>query len=193
MDLFRYSVALIFILVLPPLLLFWMVVHPLIHFWRRLGLWLTYGVLIAAMIAGAWILFAIRKPLLSVDYGSNNPLLIVGSVCLAISVFLKVKVSRRISFAQIAGVPEIDPQAYPGELLMTGVYSRIRHPRYVQVVLGLAGGALMANYLSSYVATTLWLPGVWLIVYLEEKELCQRFGAAYEEYRGKVPAFIPEF
>lgn len=193
MDSFRYSVALIFILVLPPLLIFWMVVHPLIHFWRRLGLRLTYGILISAMLAAAGALFLIRKPLLSVDYGNDNALLITGSVCLALSIFLKLKVSRKISFTQIVGVPEIDPQGHPGELLITGIYSRIRHPRYVQVILGLAGGALMANHPASYLATALWLPGVWIIVRLEEKELCHRFGAAYEEYRRKVPAFIPGF
>ena len=193
MDAFRYSVALIFLLVLPPLLMFWIVVHPLINFWRKLGLRLTYGILIGAMLSAAVVLFLFRRPLLATDYGSNLSLLVTGSVCLVGSIYLRLLVSKKISFPQIAGVPEIDPQGHPGELLTAGIYSRIRHPRYVQVMLGLAAGSLMANHLGSYVVTALWLPGLWIIISLEEKELCQRFGTAYEEYRRKVPAFIPGF
>jgi len=193
MDAFRYSIALIFLLVLPPLLMFWIVVHPLINFWRKLGLRLTYTILITAMAAAAAILFLLRKSLLATDYGTSLPLLIAGTLCLGVSIYLRLQIRKKFSFAQIAGVPEIDPQGHPGELLTTGIYSHIRHPRYVQVMLGLAAGSLMANHLGSYVATALWLPGLWVIISLEEKELCQRFGAAYEEYRRKVPAFISGF
>jgi len=178
MDAFRYSIALIFLLVLPPLLMFWIVVHPLINFWRKLGLRLTYTILITAMAAAAAILFLLRKSLLATDYGTSLPLLIAGTLCLGVSIYLRLQIRKKFSFAQIAGVPEIDPQGHPGELLTTGIYSHIRHPRYVQVMLGLAAGSLMANHLGSS---------------LEEKELCQRFGAAYEEYRRKVPAFISGF
>jgi len=190
MDAFRYSLALIFLLVLPPMLMFWIVVHPFIHFWRRLGLRRTYGLLVGGMMLGVCVLFLIRKPLLAVDFGTSVPLMIAGTVCLAFSVLLRVMVGKRISTGQIVGVPEIAPETHPGELLTTGIYSRIRHPRYAQVLLGLAAGAFMANNLGSYVAAALWLPGLWIIVRLEERELCERF-AEYEDYRRRVPAFFP--
>jgi protein-S-isoprenylcysteine O-methyltransferase Ste14 len=37
----------------------------------------------------------------------------------------------------------------------------------------------------------LWLPGIYVIVRLEEKELRDRFGLAYDEYRRRVPRFLP--
>jgi protein-S-isoprenylcysteine O-methyltransferase Ste14 len=188
---YRYILALVFTMVLPPVLMFWMVVHPFIGFWRKLGLRWTYGILVAAMGAGAAVLFHFRRPLLAVDFGENRALQAAGGVCVALSLILRVMVGRKFSMAQIIGVPEIAPQEHPGKLMTAGIYAHIRHPRYVQLFLGLAGGALVANHLASYVATALWLPGIWIIVGLEEKELCKRFGAAYEDYRRRVPGFIP--
>ena len=69
----------------------------------------------------------------------------------------------------------------------------MRHPRYLELLLAIAGFALIANHLCLYLALLLWLPGVWLIVILEEKELRDRFGPAYEEYSRRVPHFIPRW
>jgi protein-S-isoprenylcysteine O-methyltransferase Ste14 len=189
---FRYSIALSFILVLPPLLMFWLVVHPFIRFWRRLGLWWTYGLTLSAMFTGGVAIFLVRGPLLAVDFGENHGLETAGAMALLASVLLRIRVGKRISFPQIVGVPEIDPGGHPGKLLTEGIYAQIRHPRYVQVVLGLAGGALIANYPAAYIAAALWLPGVWIITQLEEKELIARFGKDYEDYRRRVPGFVPK-
>jgi protein-S-isoprenylcysteine O-methyltransferase Ste14 len=55
------------------------------------------------------------------------------------------------------------------------------------------GSALIANYLALYLVVALWLPGLYFIVLLEEKELRDRFGPAYDEYCRRVPRFIPRF
>lgn len=49
----------------------------------------------------------------------------------------------------------------------------------------------MANYPAVYLAWLLWIPGVYVTVLFEERELRQRFGAEYEEYCREVPRFIP--
>ena len=43
-----------------------------------------------------------------------------------------------------------------------------------------------------YAVLALWVPGIWLIAVLEERELRERFGAAYDAYCRRVPRFLPQ-
>jgi len=95
-----------------------------------------------------------------------------------------------MSLLTILGLPELAPDQRPQRLITTGVYAIIRHPRYVQLYLGFLGSALIANYLVLYLVVALWLPGIYVIVRLEEKELRDRFGLAYDEYSRRVPRFL---
>ena len=61
----------------------------------------------------------------------------------------------------------------------------------IEIALGTAGYALFANYLGSYVVAIATLPTIHLIVVLEERELAERFGDAFEEYRRRVPRYVP--
>ena len=88
---------------------------------------------------------------------------------------------------------ELAPEKRPQKLITTGIYAAIRHPRYLQMYLSFVGCAFIANYLALYLVVALWLPGLYVIVLLEEKELRDRFGPAYEEYCRQVPRFIPRF
>jgi len=85
----------------------------------------------------------------------------------------------------------VSPQKYPGKLLTDGIFARIRHPRYVEILLAVLTYALFSNYLASYLMFLFGLPMIYLIVLLEERELRQRFGAEYEAYCRRVPRFIP--
>jgi protein-S-isoprenylcysteine O-methyltransferase Ste14 len=58
-------------------------------------------------------------------------------------------------------------------------------------VLGLLGYALIANYLAIYLLFPICAASLYLIVLLEERELRDRFGAAYQAYARRVPRFIP--
>ena len=72
-----------------------------------------------------------------------------------------------------------------------GVYTRVRHPRYVAVLLALISVALFSNYLALYAMAPVGAAGLYLIVRLEERELVERFGDEYETYRDRVPMFVP--
>ena len=67
----------------------------------------------------------------------------------------------------------------------------MRHPRYVEIVLGVAAYAVFANYLGAYIVTIALVPTLHLIVLLEERELIDRFGAAYVNYAAQVPRYLP--
>ncbi|MGP8052082.1 MAG: methyltransferase family protein [Desulfobaccales bacterium] len=192
MNAVRYYLALIMVVTLAPAPFLWLLIHPFVRFWRRLGPGWTYGAvgpLWALAMAG---LFLMRHALLAVEFGTSYYLTALGLLLLSASSWLGIIWFRRMRFMTILGLPELAPDRYPQPLLTTGVYAIIRHPRYVQIFLGLLGSALVANYLVLYLAAVLWLPGIYLIVRLEEKELRERFGPAYDEYSRRVPRFLPD-
>ena len=192
MNAIRYSLALLLVISLPAMLLFWLLIHPFIHTWRWLGPAWTYsiiGTLLVLLTAG---LFLIREPLLAVDFGTCYPLLAAGLGCLAVAVGLRRSLHQvPITTRVLVGLPELAPAHYPQALITTGLYARLRHPRYVQVALALLGYALIANYLAIYLVFAAWLIVMYPLVLLEERELRERFGEAYEAYCRQVPRFIP--
>jgi protein-S-isoprenylcysteine O-methyltransferase Ste14 len=168
-------------------------VHPFIGFWRRIGLHAALavnGALIALVATAAWLA---RRPLLSVEYGDHPPLAIAGGALMAASVALRTVVSSRLTKRILMGFPELAPDSHGVPLLTDGIYARLRHPRYVQVAVALLGGALLINYLAAYVECAAGLIALRIVVSLEERELRQRFGQAYDEYCARTPRFIPSF
>ncbi|MGA9624656.1 MAG: isoprenylcysteine carboxylmethyltransferase family protein [Bryobacteraceae bacterium] len=191
MTTFRHVLTLLMLMFMPGAVLFWFLVHPFIRFWRRLGLrraLAIYYTLMAAFVAGVFLL---RKTLLAVDFGTNPVLIAVAVPMLAASIVLRRKISRHLRFSTLGGLPELAPESHPQPLLTEGIYSRIRHPRYVEALLVMASLALIANNLASYVNWIIGIPSVLLIVRIEERELGDRFGAEYEAYCARVPRFVP--
>jgi len=137
-------------------------------------------------------LFRIRQSLLAIEFGTNYYLTALGLLLLAASTWLGFQILHHMSILTILGLPELAPDKRPQQLITTGIYATIRHPRYVQICLGFLGSAFIANYLALYLVTALWLPGIYVIVLLEEKELRDRFGAAYDDYCRRVPRFVPK-
>ena len=90
----------------------------------------------------------------------------------------------------LIGVPELTA-GESGELLTTGIYARIRHPRYVQLLLALSAYALFANYSGAYIMAALFWAQIYVVVLLEEAELRDRFGEAYVSYAARTPRFVP--
>ena len=71
------------------------------------------------------------------------------------------------------------------------IYSVLRHPVYAGALLIALGGAFLTFTLFSFATYLILLTGFYLHVhFVEEKELVQRFGDSYREYRMRVPAFF---
>ncbi len=189
----RYYLALYLLMFFPGGMLYWFSVHPFIGFWRRIGLHAALAVNGALIALVAIAAFLARRPLLSVEYGDHPPLAIAGGALLAASVAMRTVVSSRLKKKTLMGIPELAPDSHGVPLLTDGIYARLRHPRYVQVAVALLGGALLMNYLAAYVECAAGLIALRIVVSLEERELRQRFGQAYDEYCARTPRFIPSF
>lgn len=80
-----------------------------------------------------------------------------------------------------------------GELVTDGLYRYVRHPQYSALFL------LIASLLVQWPTLLSWLMAPILIVtYLrlaqrEEREMIEKFGERYLEYRAQTPAFLPSW
>lgn len=192
MEKTRYFLALLALVTFPPAFIFWLGVHPFARFWRRLPPWLSYVILLGSLVPIGWGLCAARGLVLRVEYGFRPSLAVLAAVAYAVAVVLEVLCRRHLKLRILVGLPEVSERA-SGELLTEGIYGRMRHPRYVSFLFGFLAVALFTNYLAIWVSLLLFFPLIYGLVLLEERELRQRFGKAYEEYARRVPRFVPRF
>lgn len=191
-DSARYVLAFLVIASFPPSLLLWLAIHPFAGFWRQVGAVWTYiilGVPVAGYMVGVWLF---RRTLLVLDLGTNVITMILAGIAFGAAVLLKRRVMAQLRFARLSGIPELSKEKYPGQLLTDGIYSRVRNPRYIEALLWVMAYALFANYLGAYIVVALCLPLIYFVVRLEERELRERFGTAYDEYCRRVPRFVPK-
>ena len=192
MNTTRYVLALFLVITLPPLFLYWLLIHPFVNFWRGKGIGPAYTIILSVIVAAMIGLFSLRHFLLDIEYGTSYLLAALGVALLIVAGALRLQLHKHLDLRTLVGFPEIAPDRFPRQLVTEGIYARIRHPRYVQLLIALFGYALIANYLAAYLAVALWVPGIYVVALLEEKELRAHFGDAYDNYCRKVPRFLPK-
>jgi protein-S-isoprenylcysteine O-methyltransferase Ste14 len=94
--------------------------------------------------------------------------------------------------AQGRGTPApIDP---PKELVAVGFYRYVRNPMYVGILAMIIGYFLWFGYWNLLIyAMIVFLAFNTFVIFYEEPTLKRKFGGAYEEYRKRVPRWIPRF
>ena len=184
------GVALILLIAIFPIPFFWLVVHPAIDFWRRIGTrsyWLAlpvWGVLGTILVVERRWVFAGRVQRSAWTWG-------LGAGLSLLAVWLARQVKREFGLRRLVGLPELSPGQAGSPLIRSGVYSSVRHPRYLQCMLTLLA---FAAYTGSAVYFSLAILSVLLyqiVAPLEERELRTRYGKAYEDYAREVPRFLP--
>lgn len=79
----------------------------------------------------------------------------------------------------------------PKKIAKTGAYSTVRHPQYLGWILDHLGFSILLSALYSMLFTPLLIVLIYLISRKEENELIKEFGKEYEDYKERVPMFIP--
>jgi len=78
------------------------------------------------------------------------------------------------------------------ELVHTGPYSIVRHPIYASLLAILVSTLLLLTpWQWAIVSLVFYIAGTEIRVRTEDGLLASRFGERFEEYRRKVPAYIP--
>ena len=106
---------------------------------------------------------------------------------------------RGLGWRVLVGLPELMPARPAGgprsqpPVRASGIYERVRHPRYLGMMMSWAGAVLLtgATRLAALVAVFMGL--AFIITELEERELLGRLGEAYAGYRRRVPRFLPRW
>lgn len=183
---FTWIAAAIFFLQLPNPL-FWLVVHPQVRFWRNhvraayvTALIVAWGLVTAFLVAFHAVIFRKEAPG-KLQVGA-------GLILIALDLWLFARVRRDLGTSRLIGKPEL---AGGGEVALSGIYSRIRHPRYTGMMASVMGACLLAATPVMWAIFAVWLVLVFTVIGLEERELRVRFGEPYAEYCRRVPRFIP--
>lgn len=192
LDQARYFLALLMLVTLPAAYVYWLVIHPWASFWRRQGPRITFSVATAAMVLAGWAAYSVRGVLLRIEYGFQPLTSMLAAALYLLSMLIAILCRRHLKFKTLVGLPEVgSPDKYPSRLLSEGIYGRVRHPRYLGILIGLLAFALFTNYLAVWGLLALSLPVFYLVIVLEERELRQRFGEEYDRYCERVPRLLP--
>lgn len=76
-------------------------------------------------------------------------------------------------------------ESYEGDLITTGIYSKIRHPMYFGFIFWSIGFPIFFGALFSFILSFLFIGNILYWRYLEEKELIERFDD-YQNYKAKT-------
>ena len=175
-------------------LCFWFIIHPWARFWRRLGPAPTYTIAGALLALLGTLIYRARWVLMGRDLGTHPVPLALGLAGFLALLWLsarQAKGAEHLGAATRVGLPELSAAEGPGRLVRGGLYGVVRHPIYASAAAAGIAMALIVNHVGTYVFFLAAMPMLYGITLLEERELIDRFGEEYREYRRHVPRFIP--
>jgi protein-S-isoprenylcysteine O-methyltransferase Ste14 len=184
---FPASLAAIVLFLQLPIPLYWFVLHPLRVSWRRYPR-AVYVVGLSCSWLPVAIAIVVFHRKLFVDTWPSTIRLTSGLALIVFEAWFFWRVRRDLGTARLVGKTELEGT---GEIERGGIYSRIRHPRYLASFLALLGACFLAGGRLMYLAVAVWWALMAVVIALEEREMRTRFGAAYRDYSRKVPRFFP--
>ena len=183
-------VSLAYLILLLWIPFFWFVFHPAIAFWRRVGnraFWVALPV---------WLIFAtgivlLRHQLLAARIERNGLTWFAGALLFAAAQWLDSQTRQTFGWRRLAGLTEINPQHRLCGVVRSGVYGRVRHPRYLLYMLMILSMAFLTGAVAIFLLAILNVLLYQILAPLEERELLEQYGLQYETYRRSVPRFVP--
>lgn len=185
------GLALVYAVLFFPAPFFWLIIHPFIGFWRRFGN-RSFWIALPLWLISAAALILLRHRIFA-DYLGRSPLSgAAGLLLIGLGLWIGHHVHRDFGLRRLGGLPEMNPDRYGRALIGEGIYSRLRHPRYVEYMISFVGFALLTGAAGVFVLAFLTIVMyVFLVAPLEEREIRERYGTEYEAYARAVPRFFP--
>jgi protein-S-isoprenylcysteine O-methyltransferase Ste14 len=170
---------------------FWLLVHPFAAFWRRRR-GRTYAAFAVVLWSSVEALFWLTKEFwFRETFQRTWQLWLLGAAMIAVEPLMVSRIEGQLGTPILVGWAERDPEQFPPRVVDTGIYARLRHPRYVAAMSALIGLAVFSASLRLVELSVLSIPVYWLLTEEEERELLARIGAPFREYRERVPRFVP--
>ena len=169
-----------------PVPAYWLILHQPVSFWRK-----HVRAAFPVAVLTAWgivdfLLYRFHLELFRRD--SVSWLALLGLVLIGVDVFTFIKSEAVLGGRRIVGHSEL---AGSRELIARGLYTRVRHPRYLGMMSGVLGACLIIALPPLWAASLVWLFLALLTIRAEELELHARLGPAYAAYSERVPALLP--
>lgn len=149
-------------------------------------------ILLAAAAAFVWLglgYWTYQNYLTIFSHQFHHPLTqFLGVVILLAAAVTELLTSRALGTKRIFGSSELK-QTHE-KLITSGIYRYARHPRYVEHPCWFLGLGLLFGYpFLLWFALYLFISFT-ITAYFEERELIQRYGQEYIDYKKNVPAFF---
>ena len=182
--------ALLVIMLWPIIPLWWIPVHGANKLVRRFG-FVIYPIIFALWFFIGYFVYSHRAFLLEFRTDFSMTIRITGILLAFFGTLLQLWALKVLSARVITGVPELRNDAET-KLIITGPFSRVRHPTYLSHTLFFAGVFFATGILATGLVVLIDLIVVILIIVpMEENELLVRFGDEYRYYMVRTPRFIP--
>ena len=169
---------------------FWLLIHPRAQFWRShrspyrilLPIWLSMWIVTAAITA-PWRRMTIYE----------NIWVWIPAAILFLAGLTLYKLSHtQFSLAQLGGLPEVLRGDQRQALVTTGIRSRVRHPVYLGHLCEMLAWSVGTGLAVCWALTAWAIASGAIMISLEDRELEERFGDLYRQYRSTVPAVLPK-
>ena len=183
-------VALFYLVMMLWIPFYWFFFHPAIRFWRQLGN-RAYWLALPVWLGFSAVILAERHDILSHRIGRNALTWIVGFALFVVANWLDSQTRRTFGWKRLIGSAELNPEHTLRGVVRTGVYGRIRHPRYLLYMLMILSMAFLTGAQPIFLLAFLNILMYQVLAPLEERELLDQYGPQYEDYRRSVPRFLP--
>lgn len=169
---------------------FWLLIHPRAEYWRSRRR-SPYRILVPVWI-GMWALVAaISAPWRSVLFYASTWAWIPAAPLFCAGLALYKSSHGEFSLSQLGGLPEVAPGHNHQRLITTGVRAHVRHPVYLGHFCQMLAWSVGTGLAVCWVLTILAVVTGTVMIRMEDKELENRFGEPYRQYRSSVPAVLP--
>ncbi|MDG1276240.1 MAG: isoprenylcysteine carboxylmethyltransferase family protein [Algoriphagus sp.] len=151
--------------------------------WYRL----FYSVFSLVLITGIMVQSALIPKIILISKGTFT--IYLGYLFAAFGTIILVKSAKKIALSNFIGFNSSEQKQE--KLVISGIYSKIRHPLYAGLILVFLGYFFFSGSVTAAVHLACLLVYLPFGIYFEEKNLIDLFGDQYKVYRTKVPAILP--
>jgi protein-S-isoprenylcysteine O-methyltransferase Ste14 len=188
------ELAMMMVMMWPVVPMFLIQIHYAVDFWRKLGLW-TYVAIFLEWVPVAFVLYLWREVFLRYEVAVPMPFVVLGVVAVVAGIALHGWTAKLLGIKATISYTELKPEtAEKNEMLVTsGPFSVVRHPSYWAHTMILTGVFLITGVVAVGIIALIDLAITYFVTTeLEDRELTERFGNQYQEYKKKVPKFFPK-